>query len=177
MDWKFWKKGREKETEEEIRERTIKATETKLKNQRYRLLNERLRRLQRKAEEQEMEEEIRDMEDYLNGDDDENNTNGESFTGNPITDALVQAYMPILLNKVQNQNSTSNNASMTVPQTSTPMTVSMTDEALLELKNKLPNKVLKELKTMDDTTKAQLIRLHLPNIDEDTLKRAVVMAS
>ena len=169
------KRGRKAETEPKTDEEIIESDNGKLekaiRRKRAEIHHRRLEQLNERLEEIRMEQEIADAEDSLaalEGDDEEDVINPADAM-NP--DMLMMGLLTKVLNKP---------AAAPVPQVA-PSTklesriISYSDEQIRDLKSKIPKPYLNKLqKCTDEEISGQLLE-RFPDVDNDTIKRAVVI--
>lgn len=178
MVWFFNKKKEEKEVvDTEIR--TKKARITRLTNNiekiRYELKEKKLLALQARLEEKKMDEEIAEYEDLLyEMDDDDEEAPINNFAGNN-PDSLINTLLTNVLSSKMNtsQNPQPQNNGLMTPQTSETGKISYSIEQLKEFKKNIPAPQLAILKNKSDEEVAELLIAHYPQVDSDTIARAV----
>lgn len=131
---------------------------------------ERLKQLRETKERQLEEQKIADLEAEMYEDEEE-----DTNSGNFEDEVMKALLLPMLQQKLNPSATLSTSQGNAQPTTVEYPSVSLTDEALRELKDKIPKNILDNLKTVSDETKKQLIRAQYPQLDEDTLNRAVVV--
>jgi len=161
--WLFKKKdGRSRAKEpEEIDEIITKGAITRLKNQRLKMLQQEMEFLNNKLEERQLIEQIEEIRQDLEGDYEDDQIN----TSQSFEEQFMGAVLGPILAKNQAQQTP-------VPQQSQSK-VNLTDEQLLEHKQSIPENTLKMIKTLDQPAQMNLIKSTYPQLDEDTVLRAV----
>lgn len=141
---------------EEVEEIVSKSAITRLKNSKMRMLRDRLERLQRKEEERALMEDIEDIEQDLYGDDEPQDTEKAG--------SLEEMAMALLAPQLQKG----------LPNTSgtPPDLVNLSDEELIQLKDKIPKEHLKAISKLPKGLKIHQIRGAFPDLDEATVLRA-----
>ena len=187
--WPFKKKSVKPEkildraliTEEDIRQGDIelKRKQTRLKTKRLKMLEDQADFLEQMQQERQMQMQIDEMKEDLFGSDDEPETD---FEGNLEDKLLMKLLDPMLkqqggAGKVSSNQGFSSppneNKEYIAPNTDTAPSIHLTDEKLMEIKGKIPEAKLKLFNALSDNQKRGMILAELPDIDDDTLERAI----
>jgi len=141
-----------------------------------RRINAQIKQAERQMELLEKQRELEDLQESM-GMFDEEEENDSVDVSSP--EAMFMTLMMNILNKNPNLTGTTQSAT---PQTasytsSTPMSaVSLSNEQIKEeLRGRLKQNELSALKTLDDASIESIIKNEYPSLDNDTLKRAVVV--
>lgn len=173
----FWKK--ENSVERDYSEAATKAKVTRLSNDIQNITlkakERQLRRLKQKLEEREMEAEIAELEAELYGEEEESEESPMALMQSP--EALLMSIISQAALKRQSPaaETTSNAFNSNPLSTSSAAGVKITDEEIRQFKSKLPKAALKYLKKSTDEELEAQIKSRLPNIDDDTIDRAIII--
>jgi hypothetical protein len=163
-----WFKGKKEETEYKPHlftdeERGLSAEKRKLKNQ----LDMELMRLGAERDKITMQRDIEQArQDLENLQSDGIEEEGSS--------SMEDTLLATLLGKVLQGNKGNTDTVIPVQPVQVEQ-VSLPNEQLAEIWKKLPNHVKAMAKRMDDTQLASTIKGQIPNIDQDTLQRAIIL--
>lgn len=155
-------------------EKELKAKMTRSRTARMKMMNDRIEFLRRKQEEAQLLQEIRDIEGDLMPDEDDFESDDD---GSPEA-MLMKILAPILANKmgapVPEQNSTTPMPEA-IPEQETPNIhgISLTDDKLKEIKGRFTKTQIELFNKLSDEQKRALIVAEIPDIDDDTLERAI----
>lgn len=168
------KKEKKSEDFDEDNGADIKRLENSIRKSRNEIYKRRLERLKEEQERILLEEEIAEAESQLA----EFENQGEGDAGldskdflNP--DLLITTLLMNFFKKSQDAPQTPSPQPSQITQT--PQKTKYTDDELRQIKAKIPGSYLKEIKSMGDDEITYVLMERFPNVDDDTIKRAVLI--
>ena len=145
-----------------IREKKREITLLKLERE-----NE-LHKLKMEKQKLELQAEIAELKDSLNDYVDDSDTSSEDRT----TSDLIKLFAPMIM-AGKMQNPVAAPVPVVSPMPSSPVQQHLNDDTLLSLWEKTPPQYKAMSKTMSDEQLGGVIKQQMPNIDDDSVKRAV----
>ena len=154
---------------EEEQVKRVNKLRKQLSRGRLDIYERRLEALHRQQEEMRLRAEIQEMEQQLSEFDDEDEDSTSDDGMNP--DALMMGLFSSMITK----NNSPANTGVTAPSSAAvqEVKISYTDEQIREIKGQIPKAYLKMSKTFTDEQLSDFILKKYPNLDDDTIIRAV----